>query len=57
MVCDKDLIQQNIISLTYNYKCVYSTSPTYDVDIINNMDVIINTNGELKELTCFIDSI
>ena len=35
LVYNKEKLKDYVLELTYNFKCIRSTSPTYDVDAIN----------------------
>lgn len=42
--------------MTYNLKCISSTSATYDVDAVNNMPIEIYSYNSQMTLTSYIKS-
>ena len=48
LVYDKELLNNYVLSLTYNFKCIKTTSPTYSVDDVNIMNTVIYSYGSSK---------
>ena len=51
LVYDKELLNNYILSLTYNFRCIKTTSPTYSVDDVINMNTVIYSYGSSKMST------
>ena len=51
LVYDKELLNNYILSLTYNFRCIKTTSPNYSVDDVNNMNTVIYSYGSSKMST------
>lgn len=57
LVYDKTLINNYILSLSYNFKCIKTTSATYSVDDVNSMTTKIYSFGSSKMSTAsYIES-
>lgn len=42
------MLNNYVLSLTYNFRCIKTTSPTYSVDDVNNMNTVIYSYGSSR---------
>lgn len=56
LVYDKELLNNYILSLTYNFKCIKTTSAKYSAEQVNNMNTKIYSYGSKSSSTSYIES-